>query len=64
LWVQLQQKVEEEGEKVSEELCQIAQDISRKVKKNEINLSSLNPIFQELIRVQSGKANGVRYHPM
>lgn len=56
--------MEEEGEKVSEELYQIAQDISRKVVKNEIDLSSLNPIFQELIRVQSGKANGVRYHPM
>ncbi|UZN99340.1 uncharacterized protein OCT59_000618 [Rhizophagus irregularis] len=60
----IKQKVEEEGEKVSEELYQIAQDISRKVVKNEIDLSSLNPIFQELIRVQSGKANGVRYHPM
>ncbi|PKC16275.1 hypothetical protein RhiirA5_477019 [Rhizophagus irregularis] len=44
----IKQKVEDEGEKVSEELYQIAQDISRK----------------ELIRVQSGKANGVRYHPM
>ncbi|PKC62132.1 hypothetical protein RhiirA1_465563 [Rhizophagus irregularis] len=60
----IKQKVEDEGEKVSEELYQIAQDISRKVVKNEIDLSSLNPIFQELIRVQSGKANGVRYHPM
>ncbi|GET60257.1 hypothetical protein GLOIN_2v1773882 [Rhizophagus irregularis DAOM 181602=DAOM 197198] len=58
----IKQKVEEEGEKVLEELYQIAQDISRKVVKNKIDLSSLNPIFQELIRVQSGKANGIRYH--
>ncbi|RGB24464.1 hypothetical protein C1646_773060 [Rhizophagus diaphanus] len=27
-------------------------------------MSSFNPIFQALIRIQSGKVNGVRYHPM
>ena len=62
--VRLQQKVEEEEEKVSEELSQIAKKISNEVIENKIDTSSFNPIFQELIRIQSGKANGIRYHPM
>lgn len=49
---------------VSEELDQIAKKVARDVLEKKINLSSFNPIFQELVRIQSGKANGVRYHPM
>jgi hypothetical protein len=64
LQIKLQQKIEEEEEKVSTELDQITQKITNKIKKNEIDISSLNPIFQEFIKIQSEKKNGVRYHPM
>ncbi|CAB4412888.1 unnamed protein product [Rhizophagus irregularis] len=60
----LQQKIEDDEEKVSEELNQVAQKISNEVMENKIDISSFNPIFQELIRIQSEKVNGVRYHPM
>jgi hypothetical protein len=56
--------VESEAEKMSTELGQLAQTITDEVKKNIIDISSLNPIFQELINVQSKNNNGVRYHPM
>lgn len=56
--------MEEEEEEVSEELGQIAKKVACDVIKKRIDLSSFNPMFQELIRIQSGKANGVRYHPM
>ena len=61
---QLQQKIENEEEVVSENLRQIAQEVSNKVVKNEVDISTFSPIFQELIRIQSGKAKGTRYHPM
>jgi hypothetical protein len=61
---QLQQKVKNEGKEVSEDLGEIAQEVASRVIKNEIDISSLCPIFQELIRIQSGKAKGIRYHPM
>ncbi|GES77572.1 hypothetical protein GLOIN_2v1773882 [Rhizophagus clarus] len=64
LQVQLQRKVEEEEEKVSDELGQIAKEVACDVIKKKIDLSSFNPMFRELIKIQSGKANGVRYHPM
>ncbi|CAI2200706.1 11646_t:CDS:2, partial [Funneliformis geosporum] len=60
----LQKIVDEEGEKVSEELDQIAQKVANEVAKNKIDISSFNPNFQELIRIQSGKANGIKYYPM
>ncbi|CAB4483742.1 unnamed protein product [Rhizophagus irregularis] len=60
----LQQKIEDNEEKMSEELNQVAQKISNEVMENKIDISSFNPIFQELIRIQSEKVNGVRYHPM
>lgn len=56
--------MEEEEERMSEELSQIAKKISNEVTENKIDISSLNPIFQELIKIQSEKNNGVRYHPM
>lgn len=49
---------------VSEELGQIAKKVAHDVRGKKIDLSSFNLMFQELIRIQSGKANGVRYHPM
>ncbi|RIA93246.1 hypothetical protein C1645_819673 [Glomus cerebriforme] len=64
LRAKLQKKIEDDEEKVSEELNQVAQKISKEVMENKINISSFNPIFQELIRIQSEKVNGVRYHPM
>ncbi|UZO08781.1 uncharacterized protein OCT59_029032 [Rhizophagus irregularis] len=62
---QLQQKVEDEKEAVSDDLGQIAQEIANRVTKNEIDISSFSPIFQELIRIQCNQATkGIRYHPM
>ena len=60
----LQQKLENEKEAVSDDLGQIAQEIANKVTRNEVDISTFSPIFQELIRIQSGKAKGIRYHPM
>ena len=56
--------MEKEEEEVSEELGQIAQNVANRVVNNQVDISSFHPIFQELIKVQSGKANGVKYHPM
>ena len=60
----LQQKVESEEEAVSDDLGQIAREVASKVIKNEVDISTFSPIFQELIRIQSGKTKGIRYHPM
>jgi hypothetical protein len=64
LQIKLQHKIEEEEEEVLPELGQIAHNVANEIKKNTIDISSLNPIFQELIKVQSEKTNGIRYHPM
>ncbi|RHZ79691.1 hypothetical protein Glove_142g13 [Diversispora epigaea] len=64
LQIKFQQKIKEEKEKVSTELDQIIQKVTNKIKKNEIDISSLNPIFQEFIKIQSEKKNRVRYHPI
>jgi hypothetical protein len=61
---QIQQKIENEEEEVSEDLGQIAQEVSRRVARNIVDISTYSPIFQELIRIQSSKSNGVKYHPM
>ena len=60
----LQQKIENEEEAVSDDLDQIAREVANRVTKNEVDISTFSPIFQELIRIQSGKAKGIRYHPM
>ncbi|GBB98285.1 hypothetical protein RclHR1_03190017 [Rhizophagus clarus] len=44
--------------------CQIAQEVANKVTRNEIDISTFSPIFQELIRIQSNQAKEIRYHPM
>jgi hypothetical protein len=60
----LQQKLENEEEAVSDNLDQIAQKVASRVTKNEVDISTFSPIFQELIRIQCIKAKGAKYHPM
>ena len=60
----LQQKLENEKEAVSDDLGQIAQEIANKVTRNEVDISTFSPIFQELIRIQCNQTRGIRYHPM
>ena len=60
----LKEKIEKEEEVVSEEMATIAHTISKDVINKNIDISTLHPIFQELIRIQTGKPNGIRYHPM
>ncbi|GBC02262.1 hypothetical protein RclHR1_04530004 [Rhizophagus clarus] len=49
---------------VSEGLGQIAKIVAHDVRGKKIVLPSFNPMFHELIRIKSGKANGARYHPI
>jgi len=60
----LKKKVTEEEEEISNEMSDIVDNVAMKVVKNTIDISSFNPIFQELIRIQCGKPKGTRYHPM
>ena len=60
----LQKKIEEEGGEVSDEMEKIAYIATENVTNKNTNISNLHPVFQELIRIQSGKPNGTRYHPM
>ncbi|RHZ49985.1 hypothetical protein Glove_508g41 [Diversispora epigaea] len=60
----LNKKIEKEENNVSNEIANIAHVVSEKVKNNDIDISNFHPIFQELIRIQSGKSKGTRYHPM
>jgi len=60
----LKEKIENEEENVSDEIANIAHTISTNVNCKNIDISTLHPIFQELIRIQAGKSNGTRYHPM
>ncbi|RIA97629.1 hypothetical protein C1645_813871 [Glomus cerebriforme] len=57
-------KIEEEGEEISDEMEKIANAATKHVTNKNIDISNLHPIFQELIRIQSGKPNGIRYHLM
>jgi len=60
----LKKKVTEEEEEISNEMSDIVDNVAMKVVKNTIDISSFNPIFQELICIQCGKPKGTRYHPM
>jgi len=60
----LKEKVKREEEEVSDEIANIAHTVTKGVISKDINISTLHPIFQELIRIQTGKPNGTRYHPM
>jgi hypothetical protein len=56
--------VENEKEAVSDDLGQIAQEVANRITRNEVDISTFSPFFQELIRIQSNQAKGIRYHPM
>ncbi|RIA89856.1 hypothetical protein C1645_738304 [Glomus cerebriforme] len=58
----LQKKIEEEGGEISDEMEKIANAATEYVTNKNIDISNLHPIFQELIRIQSRKPNGIRYH--
>ena len=58
----LKEKIENEEEEVSSEIANITHTVTANVK--NIDISTLHPIFQELICIQTGKPNGIRYHPM
>ena len=45
-------------------MANIIHDVAKNFTSNNINISDFHPIFQELIRIQTGKLNGTRYHPM
>lgn len=56
--------MEDEEEEVSEEMTNVVEKVATDISNNITDISSLNPIFQELIRIQCGKSKGTRYHPM
>ena len=60
----LKEKIEKEEEEVSDKIADVAHAITKDVTSKNIDISALHPIFQELIRIQTGKPNGTRYHPM
>ena len=60
----IQKKIDNEEEEVSNEIADVANTVAKDIVNTKIDISALHPIFQELIRVQSGKLNGTRYHPM
>ncbi|PKB95609.1 hypothetical protein RhiirA5_385892 [Rhizophagus irregularis] len=60
----LKEKIEKEKEEVSDNITNIIHTVTKDVINKSIDISTLHPIFQELIRIQTGKPNGTRYHPM
>jgi lysyl-tRNA synthetase class I len=60
----LNKRIEKEEVEVSNEFANIIYNVSEKVINKKIDSSNLHPIFQELIRIQTGKSKGTRYHPM
>lgn len=60
----LQEKIGKEEEQVSDKIADIVHTVARDVTSKNVDISAFHPIFQELIRIQSGKPNGTRYHPM
>ncbi|RIA93618.1 hypothetical protein C1645_819138 [Glomus cerebriforme] len=52
-----------EKEEISDNIANIVHTVAKDVINKSINISTLYPIFQELIRIQI-KQNGIRYHPM
>jgi hypothetical protein len=62
--IRLQEKIELEHEEVSDELAWVAEDVAKQIREDKLNLTELNPIFRELLQVQSGKPKGNKYHPM
>ena len=60
----LKGKIEREEEEASVEIANIANFVTKNVINKDIDISAFHPIFQELIRIQTGKPNGIRYHPI
>ncbi|RHZ86144.1 hypothetical protein Glove_54g111 [Diversispora epigaea] len=60
----IKKKIENEEEEVSNEIANVVYTVIKDVTNTKIDLSTLHPIFQELIHIQSEKLNGTRYHPI
>ncbi|EXX64530.1 hypothetical protein RirG_141830 [Rhizophagus irregularis DAOM 197198w] len=60
----LKEKIEREEEEASGEIANIVHTVTKGIINKDINISAFHPIFQELIRIQTEKPNGTRYHPM
>ena len=60
----LEEKIKKEEVEVSDKIANITHIVTKDVINKNINFSTFHPIFQELIRIQTGKPNGTRYHPM
>jgi predicted rRNA methylase YqxC with S4 and FtsJ domains len=60
----MQKKIEIEEIEVSDKIANIAHTVAKSVTSKNIDISNFHPLFQELIRIQTGKPNGTRYHPM
>ncbi|GBB84074.1 hypothetical protein RclHR1_10700002 [Rhizophagus clarus] len=56
-------KKKEEVE-ISDEMASVVHDVAKSITSKNTDISHFHPIFQELIRIQTGKSNGTRYHPM
>ena len=60
----LKEKIEKEEEEVSDEIADVIHTVTKNVINKDVDISALYPIFQELIRIQTEKPNGTKYHPM
>jgi GTP1/Obg family GTP-binding protein len=60
----LEKRIEKEEVDVLDKMANVIHDIAKSFTSKNIDISHLHPIFQELIRIQTGKSNGTRYHPM
>ncbi|UZO01507.1 uncharacterized protein OCT59_012605 [Rhizophagus irregularis] len=60
----LKEKIEREEEEASGEIANIVHTVTKGIINKDIDISAFHPIFQELIRIQTEKPNGTRYHPM
>ena len=60
----LKEKIEKEEVEVSDKMANITHIVTKDVINKNINFSTFHPIFQELIRIQTEKPNGTKYHPM
>ncbi|PKC69932.1 hypothetical protein RhiirA1_391701 [Rhizophagus irregularis] len=60
----LEKRVEKEEVKISDEMASVVHDVTKNITSKNTDISHFHPIFEELIRIQTGKSNGTRYHPM
>ncbi|UZO16836.1 uncharacterized protein OCT59_008205 [Rhizophagus irregularis] len=60
----LKEKIEREEEEASGEIANIVHTVTKGIINKDIDISAFHPIFQELIRIQTEKPNGTRYHPI